>query len=294
MITGYILKSLAVPVIISLMTLLLPAHPASAADPNTTTSVTIKKLAASGATIDVRTVTYQWLRDNLPVMGDGTTHYYLQGPVFKDDPDPETQDLLRWNEEEDTNLKDWGAVKGTNLTDLCDLVGGMEDGDTLTIKGKDGWNKDFAYKNIYEYSDTEGPMVLAWSYNGKYPDSGYTEGMRTVWLADDSVNPEQLHCMGNWDWHEAADPEYWYFYDEDYPTTTGLSAKYVSEITIHSSVPDWDLNADHYCDVSDLVIIGRHWGETGADGWILADFNRDGTVNILDIVAIGYYWGQDW
>ncbi len=35
------------------------------------------------------------------------------------------------------------------------------------------------------------------------------------------------HVFGNYDWHEAADPEYWYYYQsggENYPTTTGLSA----------------------------------------------------------------------
>ena len=34
------------------------------------------------------TKTYQWLEANLPVLGDGTTHYYHQGPVFVDNADP--------------------------------------------------------------------------------------------------------------------------------------------------------------------------------------------------------------
>ena len=128
-----------------------------------TVSVKITKLAKDGTTVlEQKTVTYQWMRDNLPVMGDGTTHYYHQGPVFVDDPDPQTQEMLRWNPEEDTNVdtKDMGALLGTNLTDLCDLVGGMSGGDTLKVKSSDGWNRTFAYKNVYQYSSREGPMVL--------------------------------------------------------------------------------------------------------------------------------------
>ncbi|HAU31562.1 MAG TPA: hypothetical protein DCW46_04720 [Desulfotomaculum sp.] len=57
-------------------------------------------------------------------MGDGTTHYYHQGPVFIDDADEETEQALRWNQEENTNVreKDMGALKGANLKDLCDLI----------------------------------------------------------------------------------------------------------------------------------------------------------------------------
>ena len=70
-----------------------------------TTEVTVTKLAVDNLTvINKRTVSYQWMRDNLPVPGDGTTHYYLQGPVFVDDPTNETHEQeLRWNSDEDTN-----------------------------------------------------------------------------------------------------------------------------------------------------------------------------------------------
>jgi len=211
-----------------------------------TTSLTIKKLASDGKIILAeRTVDYKWLMDpaNIDVMGDGETHYYHQGPVFIDDPDEETEQMLRWNPEEDTNVleKDMGAVKGTNVKDLCELVGGMEEGDTLTIKARDGLKKTFAYKNVYQYSDREGPMVVCWYKDGQYPDTGYNEGMRLVWFADNSVNPWGVHAFGNWDWHEAADPQYWYYYigsgGELYPTTTGLSVQYVSELIINSSLP---------------------------------------------------------
>ncbi len=208
-----------------------------------TTSLTIRKVAPDGNTVLAeRTVDYKWLMDpsHVPVMGDGKTHYYHQGPVFMDHSDLETEKRLRWNPEEDTNIqdKDMGAVKGTNVRDLCELVGGMSHGDVLRIKAADGLSKKFAYQNVYRYSNREGPMVICWYQGGKYADSGYREGMRLVWFADTSSNPWKLHVFGNWDWHEAAKPEYWYFYqsaDEEYPTTTGLSIQNVSELTIISA-----------------------------------------------------------
>jgi PKD repeat protein len=427
-----------------------------------TRGVRITKLANNGTTILSQTaVTYQWIRDNLPVLGDGITHYYHQGPVFIDDPDPDTQAFLRWNQEEDVNVqeKDMGALKGTNFTSLCNLVGGMSSGDTLKVKSNDGWNRSFAYKNVYQYSSREGPMVLTWYQDDKYPDSGYSDGMRLVWFADSSTNPWGIHAFGNWDWHEAADSQYWYYYQQNYPTTTGLSGTYVSELIINSTLPPppiaaftadqtsgaapltvhftdqstgsptswawdfnndgttdstsrnpgftytsagvytvkltatngggsddeiktgyitanaatftiassagangsispsgsvivnhganqtfnisagtgyhissvivdgssagtvssytftnvqanhtiaasfavnssqapaWDFNNNHLCDIGDVVIVGLHWGETGAHGWIPQDLNTNGLIDIGDVVIVGLHWGETW
>jgi len=230
------LYSLALSIAILCFLLFTIVSPASAA----TTQIRIVKYAMDGFTILAeRTVDYHWMEQNLRVYGDGITHYFHQGPVFIDDPDPARQEALRWNPEEDTNVqeKDMGAVRGTNLKDLCDLVGGMEPGDTVKIRASDGWYKIFSYKNVYEYSSREGPIVICWNKDGRYPDTGYTEGMRMVWFADTSINPWGIHAFGVWDWHEAADEEYWYYYqqgDEKYPTTTGLSGMYISEILIYS------------------------------------------------------------
>ena len=135
-----------------------------------TTEIHIVKYANDRTTVLAeKTLTYQQMRDTLPVLGDGSTHYYHQGPVFVDQPG-----TIRWNPDEDTNVqeKDMGAVKGTNLKDLCDLVGGMSAGDTLIIKASDGMTKEFAYKNVYGYSSREGPIGITWYMDGKYPDSG--------------------------------------------------------------------------------------------------------------------------
>jgi hypothetical protein len=216
------------------------AVPAMAA----TTQIHIVKYAGDGATIlSEKTITYQEMENSLPVLGDGLTHYYNQGPVFIDDPDPVSQERLRWNPKEDTNAypeKDLGAVKGTDLKDLCNLVGGMSSGDTVKIKASDGFTREFAYKNVYTPPPRQGPMVITWYKDGQYPDSGYSDGMKLVFFADTSVNPWGAHVFGNFDWYESSDQQYWYFYqngDQKYPTTTGLSAKYVSDILIYSSLP---------------------------------------------------------
>ena len=216
-----------------------------------TTAVRVVLYAADGYTIlNETTVDYRWMESHLPVMGDGTTQYYHQGPVFIDDPDEATEEALRWNPEEDVNVesKGMGAVKGTRVSDLCNLVGGMQPDEEVKIVSADGWSMRFAYANVYEYSGREGPMILAWYNGAESPGTWerqgvgyvpeYQSGMRLVWLADTSTNLQGLHAFGNFDWHEAAEPEYWYYYQsggERYPTTTGLSGRYISEIHILSN-----------------------------------------------------------
>ncbi|MEQ8200944.1 MAG: PKD domain-containing protein [Syntrophomonadaceae bacterium] len=233
--------------LLALMFLLPAAIFPSDASAAATTSLTIKKLAVDGTTIlSQKTVTYQELMAGklgdgtpMPILGDGAIEYYSQGPVFIDEPVDETLEIRRWNPEENTNITDKnnGALKGTNVKDLCNLVGGMSTGETVKIKAADNFNKTFAYKNVYQYSDREGPMVICWYKNGLYPDSGYADGMRLHWFADTSVNPWGYHVFGNWDWHEAADSQYWYYFSGIYPTTTGLSVQNVSEIIIYSDDP---------------------------------------------------------
>jgi hypothetical protein len=257
--------------------------------PSTTTAVKITKLANDGTTVlGQLTVSYQWMQSSLPVLGDGATHYYFQGPVFVDDPDPDTQTMLRWNPEEDTNVfeKDMGALKGTNLKDLCNLVGGMSSGDTLKVKSSDGWNKTFAYKNVYQYTSREGPMALSWYKNGVYPDSpgGYGEGMRLVWFADDSVNPWGYHVFGNWDWHEASDSQYWYYFSQggqNYPTTTGLSGQVVSELIIYSTLPPPPVaafTADHTSGTAPLTVHFTDQSTNSPTNWAW-DFDNNGTTD---------------
>ncbi len=145
----------------------------------------------------------------------------------------------RWNPAEDTNVqeKDMGAIKGTDLRDLCNLVGGMVSGDELKLTATDGFSKTFAYENVYEPPSRQGPMVIAWYRADKGYVPSYNDGMRLVFLADTSVNPWGIHAMGAWDWHECAAEKYWYYYyngNERYPTTTGVSVQSIGEILIFS------------------------------------------------------------
>ncbi len=82
-----------------------------------TTEITIEKYTADGVLLNSTTVNYQWMESNLPVVGNGYTHYYLQGPVFEGD---------LWDPTELVNVetKDMGALKGAAVKDLYELVGG--------------------------------------------------------------------------------------------------------------------------------------------------------------------------
>ena len=73
-----------------------------------TTSLQIVKYAADGITVENQTtIDIATMEATLPVQGDGTTHYYTQGPTF----DPGNL----WDPDETCpgdSLKDKGALEG--------------------------------------------------------------------------------------------------------------------------------------------------------------------------------------
>jgi hypothetical protein len=201
-----------------------------------TTSVTITKYASDGTTIiDQTTVTWQWMEDNLPVQGDGITHYFHQGPTFDEN--------NMWDPTEMVNIdsRDYGAVMGTDVKDLCDLVGGADAGDVIKISSPDQFNKSFGYEDVYNPEPQQGKMVVTWFTSG--PDEGndgyvptYDYGMRLVFLAE-TTNPDGKLVFGDWDMHETLDEDYWHYYYGDgilWPSSSGLSVKWVSNIDIYS------------------------------------------------------------
>lgn len=191
-----------------------------------TTEVRLVRYAADGVTIlNERLVDYKWMESNLPVLGDGSTHYFHQGPIFEGD---------IWNPAEDENLRDMGAVKGTDLRDLCELVGGMSEGETITLRASDGMRRTFPYGNVYNPESRQGPMGITWYHHedGYVPD--YQTGMRLIFFADTSTNPEGKNVFGVSDKRATFPEEYWYFYNGQYPTTTGLSVQFLNEIIINS------------------------------------------------------------
>jgi hypothetical protein len=217
-----------------LFNLVVAPPPALAA--GATTELQIIRYAADGTTVlEETTVSYEWMKDNLPVYGDGVTHYYHQGPVFEGD---------MWDPSETQNLKDKGAVMGTNARDLCDLVGGMRPGDEVGFVAVDGWNARFAYENIYEPLERQGPIVLAW-FNGAEPASGekygtgypglegYHTAMQIVFMAG-TTNDAGQHVFGNEDMRVSLPQEEYQHYYQGLPSTNGLSGKWINRLILYS------------------------------------------------------------
>ncbi|MFY9800127.1 MAG: PKD domain-containing protein, partial [Methanoregula sp.] len=207
-----------------------------------TTELTITKYANDGITIlNQTTKNYSWLEANLPVKGDGSTHYYHQGPTFNDsDPyDPgEWQNVLS---------RDWGAVKGTDVKDLCGLVGGAHTGDTIRIKAADGMTLNYPYEYVYTPNPRQGPMVITW-YNGEESAGGYEnqgtgyppdyfKGMRLIMFADTSTNPWGYHVFGNNDMLQVWAPQYRYNFSVIWPSAGGISEYGVRYVSIMSTEP---------------------------------------------------------
>lgn len=236
MINSLRLRILSVAALLVMMaaSLCLPA-PALAA--GATTTLHLVKYGPGGTTILAeKTVDYQWMEKNLPVYGDGKTHYYHQGPIFEGD---------LWDPAETTNLKDKGAVKGTAVKDLCDQVGGMSPGDEVMLISIDSWHTEFAYPNIYTPTDGQGVIALCW-FNGEeaeegeryglgYPaNNGYRSALQMVFMSA-QTNPAGQHVFGNNDMKAALPQEkYQHFFEGQYPSTNGLSGKWISEVRIYS------------------------------------------------------------
>lgn len=233
-----------------------------------TDTVTVARYA-SGSTDPVfeESYTIAYLEGNLPVQGDGVTRYYLQGPIFDESEDP-------WNPDEDINCypnKDMGAVRGTDVRDLCELAGGANRGDVIVIRAEDGFRKSFPYENVYTPPARQGRMVVAWEKDGLKAGAGYSDGMRLQFLADTSVNPWGEHIFGTSDMRAALPEEYWHYFQPGKPASTGLSVQKVSRVEIYTSsggqkpvIPsgDDDGGADHWTPATGTLVVSS--GPAGA------------------------------
>ena len=207
---------------------LIPAPPVTAAG---TTSIRVVKYAADGATVvDERTISYTEMESQLPVQGDGNTTYYHQGPTFEED------DL--WDPGETQNLKSKGAPRGTDLKDLCELVGGMSAEDTVKVSAADGFNKTFDYTNVYDPEPRQGKIVVAWQSDRDGYAPGWGDGMLLVFFAQ-TTNAEGQHVFGNEDMRQTLPEERWHYFDI-YPSTNGYSVKNIDEIAIFSAADEQD------------------------------------------------------
>jgi hypothetical protein len=229
----------------------LAISPVEAAD--VTTSVTVTKLANDGTTVlDEVTVTLaEMMADSpeLPIYGDGETHYYHQGPTFDPDnmwdsgisPEPAPGETVN------VDSRDYGAAKGNDVKDLCELLatGGASPGDEIKVKAPDGFSKTFDYEDVYTPEPEQGKLIVTWytkdadGMSGEYyaSDGSYTTGMRLVFFAE-TASPEGKYVFGDWDMHETLAEERWHYYvnyPDFWPSSSGLSVKWVSDIIIYSS-----------------------------------------------------------
>jgi hypothetical protein len=242
--------------VVLLLALLMPVSSVWAA--GATKSVHIVKYGEDGVTVvEEETVSYQWMEKNLPKCGDGMTHYYLQGPTFVLDNIWDPDETLS------VTLKDKGAVMGTDIKDLCDLVGGMAPGDEVLMHAVDNWTIKFKYANVYEPQDRQGVIALCW-YNGEdakegercgegYPsNNGYRTALQIVIMAK-TTNAEGKYIFGNADMQAVMPPEegYSHFYQDSegfWPSTNGLSGKNIDGIFIYPAgtapeIPESDEHA---------------------------------------------------
>lgn len=199
-----------------------------------TTEMRVVKFASDGVSIiSETTVNYSWLEANLPVYGDGVTHYNHQGPTF------DLNNLWDPNETINIDSRDYGAAQGSDVKDLCELVGGMAAGDWVKIKASDGFFKSFDYDDVYLPEPELGRMVIAW-YNptyGGYPPA-YDKGMRLIFFAN-TTNPQGKFVFGNWDMHETLADNRWHFYYGSgilWPSSSGLSVYSVNKLEIYSKL----------------------------------------------------------
>jgi DMSO/TMAO reductase YedYZ molybdopterin-dependent catalytic subunit len=200
-----------------------------------TTSVEISRIAADGTTVLVNeTVTYAWMKDNLPITGDGATHYGHQGPIFEaaqgyyGDP---------WDPQEIINTDDSGALRGTSVLDLAALVGGIPEGSTIKIIARDGLSRTFSSDYILSPTPEMGPLVLVWEVDGVNVSAAGTsgdasDGMRIYFFADDGI-------FGNYDMLQTMPENERYNYSTSYPSTRGLSVQYVDRIQIYTDETEY-------------------------------------------------------
>jgi predicted phosphodiesterase len=87
------------------------------------------------------------------------------------------------------NWRGQGIYEGIAVSTLLELVGGMTVNDTLVVMAYDGYYQEFSYSNVYpnaSWTDIQGPMILAYSYNGTRV-LDWTDGMRLVMLPSDGA-----------------------------------------------------------------------------------------------------------
>jgi len=80
-----------------------------------------------------------------------------------------------------------------------------------------------------------------------------------------------------------------YYARGDVDSGTHTFSSSVASLTV---AYDWDVRVDGCINVLDLILVGQHWGETGAAGWIREDVYIDGEINVSDLILVGQHWNE--
>jgi DMSO/TMAO reductase YedYZ molybdopterin-dependent catalytic subunit len=85
------------------------------------------------------------------------------------------------------NVRGVGEYTGVKVSDLLDLVGGVDEGFVVRVVAADGYSQTFERSKVYPNTtiwNIQGDMILAYEYNGTVvPD--YEEGIRLAFIPDD-------------------------------------------------------------------------------------------------------------
>ncbi len=87
------------------------------------------------------------------------------------------------------NLHGYGVYRGVLVSDLLDLVGGINSNQGLVVKAVDEYQQSYGYANVYPNSSwyqLQGDFILAFQYNTSLPPN-WTDGPRLAFLPADET-----------------------------------------------------------------------------------------------------------
>ncbi|MFX1284661.1 MAG: hypothetical protein ACFFB5_13460 [Promethearchaeota archaeon] len=110
------------------------------------------------------------------------------------------------------NWRHNGVYRGVPISDLAEEVGGIQQGDILTVTSEDDYTQIFTYENIYpssEWEGIQGKMILAYEFNDtKVPK--WEDGLRIVFLpSDEEYSTEDQRKTASLEYKDAAASVRW-------------------------------------------------------------------------------------
>jgi len=87
------------------------------------------------------------------------------------------------------NWRGQGTYRGVAFSDILEIIGGLGEDSNLIVRASDGVEQAFSYSNVYPnetWTELQGPMVLAYSYNGTLVPA-WEDGLRLVMMPEDGM-----------------------------------------------------------------------------------------------------------